>query len=414
MTAGGGRPLTIASTASAVTAVSRAFAAIAAGFMAAVLVGCSGGAETTPTGSAAESGPADGPAAGSARTSALVGRITTPWDAAFLPGGKALVTLRDAARVVLVDVDGSVKRVPAGGHHGRVPNVVNGGEGGLLGIAVADSFERNHYVYMYRTTSTGNEVVRMTLQSGTLADPRIVLRGIESSTHHNGGGLGFGPDGKLYVSTGDAEQRSLSQKLGSMNGKILRINADGSVPDDNPFSSSPVYSLGHRNVEGFGWDGRGRVWASEFGENTWDELNLIRAGKNYGWPDVEGVGDDPKFVNPVMTWSTADASPSGVAVRSGGVYLAALRGERLWYVPFTGRGGNGESSAGESGAGESSAGESSAGESGAGNGESVGAAKAYFTGKFGRLRNVVVAPDKSMWLFTDNGEASKIIRVTNL
>lgn len=351
-------------------------------FFAAVLIAapaalgaCSG--EAGPAATSRGSGmPSD------AETSVLVDDITTPWDAAFLPDGTALVTLRDASRVVRIGSGGEVNRIPAGGSGGRVPGVVNGGEGGLLGIATAKSFDRDHFVYLYRTTSSGNQVVRMTLRSGRLADPKVIVRGIAASMHHNGGGLGFGPDGKLYVSTGDAEQRELSQKPRSLNGKILRVNADGSVPADNPFRSSAVYSLGHRNVEGFGWDRHGRMWASEFGENTWDELNRIRAGKNYGWPDVEGRRDDPDFVDPVATWSTSEASPSGIAVRKDGIYLAALRGERLWHVPFASPG--------------------------------VGTPRASFVERFGRLRNVLSVPDGSVWLFTDNGQDSRIIRVTGL
>lgn len=349
------------------------------------LLGCSGPTEPAqPTDSkTTEAQPTDmavtstGPDEMTA--SVLVDKITTPWDAAFLPDGRALVTLRDARRVVAIDADGEVTKIPAGGDGGEVPGVVESGEGGLLGIAVPESFDRNHHVYLYRSAEPGNQVVRMTLHDDRLADLKTIVTGIARSSNHDGGGLGFGPDGKLYVSTGDALQRDRSQNPDSLNGKILRLNPDGSVPDDNPFPDSDVFTLGHRNVESFGWDDRGRMWASEFGEDTWDELNLIKAGKNYGWPKVEGKSDDPKFVNPKMTWRPSAASPSGIAIESDGIYIAALRGQRLWWVPFTGDG--------------------------------VGEPKAYFTGRFGRLRNIVNAGDGSLWLFTDNGTNSKIIRL---
>jgi glucose/arabinose dehydrogenase len=197
-----------------------------------------------------------------------------------------------------------------------------------------------------------------------------LLTGIPAGSIHNGGRLAFGPDGMLYVSTGDASTRSRSQDRNSLGGKILRITPDGTPAPGNPFPGSPVWSYGHRNVQGMAWDSRGRMWASEFGQNTWDELNLIRPGTNYGWPVVEGRAGRAGFVDPLAQWPTDKASPSGIAVAAGSVWLAALRGARLWQVPLTATG--------------------------------VGTAKAWFVGEFGRLRTVSLAPDGPLWLVTSN------------
>jgi glucose/arabinose dehydrogenase len=180
----------------------------------------------------------------------------------------------------------------------------------------------------------------------------------------------FGPDGKLYVGTGDASDRPTSQDPASPNGKILRLNADGSVPGDNPFSGSAAWSIGHRNVQGLAFDEAGRLWASEFGQNTWDELNLIERGANYGWPEVEGRGGGGEFVDPVAQWSTGEASPSGIAYVNGVIFMAALQGERLWVVPVP----NGQ----------------------------VGTPEPFFVSQYGRLRTVERAPDGSLWLTTSN------------
>ncbi|RKS74017.1 glucose/arabinose dehydrogenase [Motilibacter peucedani] len=291
--------------------------------------------------------------------------LTTPWGLAFLPDGSALVSERDTGLVKRVTAAGAVTTV------GRVADAVHtasdGGEGGLLGLALDPAYPRQPYLYAYLTSASDNRVVRMTYARGRLGAPTVLLRGIHRSTHHNGGRIGFGPDGMLYVGTGDAEERPNAQDRGSLNGKILRMTRTGAVPAGNPFPGSLVWTLGHRNVQGFGWDPQGRMWADEFGQDTWDEVNRIVAGRNYGWPVVEGVGHRSGYADPVVTWHTDDASPSGLAVVGSTAYVAALKGERLWAVPLGG-----------------------------------GAPKASFTGTYGRLRTVAVAPDGSVWLTTSN------------
>jgi glucose/arabinose dehydrogenase len=290
--------------------------------------------------------------------------LRSPWGLAFLPDGRALVSERDTARVVVVSDDGVT---PAG----VVPGVFFGGEGGLLGLAVSPEFRDDRQVYAYATMSQGNTVLRMTLRGGRLSTPRVILDGIPASSIHNGGRLAFGPDGMLYVTTGDASNTALSPQQDSLGGKILRITPDGAIPPDNPDPDSPVYSSGHRNVQGIAWDAEGNLWASEFGAQTWDELNLIRPGADYGWPTHEGTGGEGSgFVDPVQQWPTDQASPSGIAVADGTVFMASLRGQRLWAVPV--------------GAGK------------------AGDEQAFFSTELGRLRTVAEAPDGSLWLITNN------------
>jgi glucose/arabinose dehydrogenase len=299
---------------------------------------------------------------------AVAGTITTglasPWGLAFLPDGSALVSERDTARIV---------RIPAGGGTaagvGTVPGVVPGGEGGLLGIAVPPGGLPDH-VMAYATAADDNRVLRLAWDGERIGDAEPVLTGIPKAGIHNGGRITYGPDGYLYVSTGDAGNRDAAQDGDSLSGKILRITDDGQPAPGNPKSGSPVWSLGHRNVQGLAFDSADRLWASEFGQNELDELNVIRGAGNYGWPLYEGPGDDPSYVDPQVSWPTADASPSGIAIVDDVVYVAALRGERLWQVPTH------DGVAGEP--------------------------VAWFTGEYGRLRAVAAAPDGSLWLMTDN------------
>jgi glucose/arabinose dehydrogenase len=245
--------------------------------------------------------------------------LSVPWGIAFLPGGDALVAERTSGRIYRIS--GKRKRVVM-----RVPGVVAAGEGGLLGLAVSPRYRRDRWVYAYFTSATDNRIVRFRLGGRV----RPVLTGLAKAGIHNGGRIAFGPDGRLYAGVGDAGVRSHSQDPRSRNGKILRLRPDGGRVE--------VFSLGHRNVQGLAWDRRGRLWASEFGQNTRDEVNLIRRGRNYGWPLVEGHGDtrSGRFTNPKVTWPTADASPSGAAIIGSNLYVAALRGECVWRIPLRG------------------------------------------------------------------------------
>ncbi|MEN0071667.1 MAG: PQQ-dependent sugar dehydrogenase, partial [Propionicimonas sp.] len=284
---------------------------------------------TTPTASPTPSSPAP---SGPGEPRVLAGRLDVPWDLAPLEDGSVLLTLRDRAQVLLLE-PGREPSVVA-----TIDEVVAAAEGGLLGIALSPGFADDRLVYLYYTAADDNRIVRYRYDDGGLSDPEVVLDGIPKANNHNGGRLRFGPDGRLYIGTGDAGQEGTSQDTGSLGGKILRVTADGGVPADNPFGNE-VWSYGHRNVQGLAWDADGRMFASEFGQSSWDELNLITPGANYGWPEAEGESDDPDFTNPLLTWPTADASPSGIAVTPDGtVLVAGLRGERLWLSRWDGKG----------------------------------------------------------------------------
>ncbi len=289
--------------------------------------------------------------------------LVTPWGLARLPDGKALVSERDTGRIVEVAADGSLAEMT------RIVETVPGGEGGLLGIALDPS---GAWLYAYVTTADDNRVIRI-----SLADPdgprEEILTGIPKAQTHNGGRLAFGPDGMLYVATGDTRVNDLAQDPDSLAGKILRIEPEGGVPDDNPFPGSPVWSLGHRNVQGLAFDSKGRLWATEFGEKDADELNLIVAGGNYGWPLHEGVAGAEGFIDPQAQWSpTSLASPSGLAIVDDVAYVASLRGEVLWQVPLVGN--------------------------------RAGTPLALDLGELGRLRTVEALPDGSLWLMTSNSD----------
>jgi glucose/arabinose dehydrogenase len=323
-----------------------------------LLTGCRG--PSGPDDQNAGGGPGIGDGFGNPE--AVASRLEAPWGLAFLPDGSALVSERDSGRILQVAPGTGPRQV------GTVPGVAAGGEGGLLGLAVSPDYEQDRLVYAYFSAPGDNRIVRFRLDGGQV---EVLLNGIPRAGIHNGGRIAFGPDGMLYAGTGDAGERSNAQDPGSLGGKILRLRPDGGVPDDNPDPGSPVWSLGHRNVQGLAWDGQGRLFATEFGQNRVDEINLIERGGNYGWPEVEGTGGGERFRDPLVTWPTSEASPSGAAIAGDTLYAAALRGERLWLVPLDGRGGVGEPRAG-------------------------------LAGTYGRLRHAAVAPDGALWVLTSN------------
>jgi glucose/arabinose dehydrogenase len=298
----------------------------------------------------------------------LVTGLEVPWGLAFLPDGNALVTERMSARLLRVAPDGGLTPV------GVVAGVQPRGEGGLLGVAVSPAFATDRSVFVAYTSVTDNRVVRLRVAAdGTIdgAAQQVIVSGIAKGGIHDGGGLAFGPDGLLYVGTGEAGRRGPAQDRGDLGGKILRVTPDGAPAPGNPFGTA-VYSYGHRNVQGLAFAPDGRLYAAEFGQDRFDEINLITAGGNYGWPEAEGVAHRPGFTDPLVTWPTDDASPSGLAAAGGALWAAALRGQRLWRVPLTGPG-------------------------------TLGTPEPLLTGQFGRLRAVAPTPDgAALWVTTSN------------
>lgn len=326
------------------------------------------GSALTPTDTPSD--PSDPSAPTTPRTPEASGEVVqdlaAPWDIAFMPDGAAVVPERDSGVVRIVYADGAVIEA------GSFPEASGRDEAGLLGVALSPDFANDRALFFYLTTASDNRIVRRELSDdGTLGEQSEVLTGIPHSHRHDGGRLVFGPDGLLYVATGDAGRPAAAQDPGSLAGKILRINPTGEPADTNPDPTSAVFSLGHRNVQGLAFDDAGQLWASEFGDASFDELNLIEAGGNYGWPEVEGAGGgDAGFVDPVLTWSPAEASPSGLAFAEGSLWMATLRGERLWRIDL--------------------------------DGTEVATPVAFFEGDYGRLRHVATAPDGSLWLLTNN------------
>ncbi|WP_232828235.1 PQQ-dependent sugar dehydrogenase [Kribbella monticola] len=355
----------------------------------ALVAGCSdGGGDAEPSVSTAS--PTDVPSspAGSTQPRALkltvAGTVATgievPWGLAFLPDRSALVGERDS---------GKVKRI-AGGRVtevGTVPGVASSSEGGLLGLAVDPKYPARPFVYAYYSTGKDNRIARLTFENGRIGSPEVILDGIPMSAIHNGGRLRFGPDGFLYAGTGDGSDRPNSQNDDSLGGKILRLTTDGKAAPGNP-GGRLWFSKGHRNVQGLAFDGS-QLYAAEFGQDTWDELNAITSGANYGWPAAEGVSQLDGMVDPIAQWRTSDASPSGITFAQGHIFMAGLRGERLWAIPVA-------------------------------DGRRTGEPVAYFTKRFGRLRTVEAAPDGSLWLTTSNTDGrgnpkpgdDRILRVT--
>ena len=322
--------------------------------------------------------------------------LDTPWSIVFLPDGTALVSERDTGAVHRVKPDGGTDVL------GVVPGVVHGGEGGLLGLEPSPGFGNDALLYAYFTADDGNRVSRFKVGATGLGREQPVLTGMPSAGNHNGGRIKFGPDGLLYVGTGDAGRREASQDPQSPSGKILRL--DVAAGRDLPLRTpAPFVSLGHRNVQGIGWDPEGRMWSTEFGPDRDDEFNFIRDGGNYGWPEVTGAADDGRFVPAVHVWSsTAEASPSALAIAGGYAYAACLRGERLWQLPLP-------QSGSETGAGGALPG-----------------AREFLRGEYGRLREVVTVPRSAagaaageagkstggqLWVATNEGASSRILRL---
>lgn len=304
-------------------------------------------------------------AEGEAELATVATGLEAPWEIAFLPDRRALITERPG-RVRLLESDGTLRPDPV-----AEVAVSAVGEAGLLGLAIDPDFKSNRLVYLYRTTDSGNEVARYELDGDRLTEQATIVDGIDAGAIHDGGRIHFGPDGLLYVATGETGDDSLAQDPDSLNGKILRVRdfrGEGAEPE--------IVSLGHRNVQGFDWDAEGRMYATEFGPDADDEVNLIREGSNYGWPEAQGEEGGDGFVPAVVNYEDVIA-PSGAtfvsmpgSAWSGDFLFANLVGEQLRRVEL--------------------------------DGARVGADEALFEGQLGRLRTVVEGPDGALYALTSN------------
>ncbi len=307
--------------------------------------------------------------------------LTIPWSIDWTPDGTALFTERNGNLRAIQD--GKLIEKPL------LTLGVGAGEGGLLGVAVDPDFEQNNYIYLYYTytelLTTLNKVVRYQVNDRTVTEDKVLIDGIPGASYHDGGRIQFGPDGKLYITTGEAGNPDLAQDLNSLGGKILRINSDGTIPDDNPWQDSPIYTIGHRNPQGIDWDESGNLVATEHGPSgergrAHDEINLIIPGANYGWPD--GIGDETAkgLQNPILHTGDDTWAPSGaefydgdkIPQWSGKYFVATLRGGHLHMIDFDLE-----------------------------NNKVISHQK-LFQDEFGRLRDVQTGPDGYLYILTSN------------
>lgn len=324
-----------------------------------------------PAGSASAA-PAPRPTVAAAATSDVATGLAIPWAMVPLADGSALVTERNTGRIYQIK-PGSPKKLWA-----TVPGVVASGEGGLLGIALSQAFPRDRRYFVYYTAAHDNRVAMML--AGSDAAPRPIVTTIRKAGNHNGGGLlVLGND--IYIGTGDAADKTLPQYTTSLNGKVLRVRYDGTPSAGNRWGK--VFSMGHRNVQGLvkAPDGK-TVYATELGQDSQDEVNWIRSGLNYGWPNCEGTNcDNERYAAPIQTWPTSEASPSGIGTVGSGsaqwYYVGALRGERLWKMKIVGN--------------------------------RVVSRQSIVQGTYGRIRGVMGRSDGSLWISTSNGD-DRVVR----
>lgn len=311
--------------------------------------------------------------------------LEVPWSLVFLPDKSLLFTER-AGRVRLIDANGVLKESPIA----VISDAKAVGEGGLLGIAIHPDFKKNKYLYLYYTYSskgndTMNRVVRYEFDGQKLSQRKILIDAIPGNVFHNGGRIKFGPDGDLYITTGDAQNPSLAQNKKAFAGKILRVTDEGRVAIGNPFGNE-IYSYGHRNPQGISWDSQGRLWETEHGNTATDELNLIEKGLNYGWPTIRGTQKNATMQPPILQSSTDTWAPSGTVFYNGSIFFAGLKGQALFEAKI--------------------------------NGNSVDL-KTHFKNEFGRIRDVIVGPDNMLYIATSNRDGrgapksgdDKIIRI---
>lgn len=300
----------------------------------------------------------------------LAENLEVPWDIAFLADDKIILTER-AGRVRLID-KGKLKSDPVF----VFSDVKASGEGGLLGVTADPDFPDLiyfYYTYSQSGNNTLNRVVRFKFEDDKLTEQKILIDKIPGALFHNGGRIRFGPDKYLYITTGDAQNPSLSQNTSSLAGKILRVTRDGDIPVDNPFKN-PVYSYGHRNPQGLAWDGEGKLWATEHGSSANDELNSVEKGKNYGWPDITGNQKKEGVISPILQSGQDTWAPAGMIYHKERLFFVGLRGQALFEVSNL----------------------------------KNPAFKKHFQGEFGRIRSINLGPDNYFYLLTSNRDGRGI------
>ncbi len=305
--------------------------------------------------------------------------LNIPWELVFLPNNDMLFTER-LGNLKMISND-RVSTVS------KIPDVKVYGEGGLLGLALSPNFPANHYIFLYYTFSgknnqTLNRVVRYKFENNSLSDQKILVDNIPGEIYHNGGRIKFGPDNFLYVTTGDSREPSLAQNKNSLAGKILRVDEDGKAAPDNPFKNL-VYSYGHRNPQGLGWDKDGRLWSTEHGPSgelglcCRDEVNIIIKGKNYGWPEVTGDQKKSGLEAPFIQSGNDTWAPAGVTFLDDNFFFGGLKGEALYKLQTNG---------------------------------GVAQISPLLKNEVGRIRDVVLGPDGFFYILTSNRDGRGTIR----
>ena len=309
--------------------------------------------------------------------------LEVPWDIEFLPDGDILVTERPGNLLRMEKESGNYTESY------KVEGVEHAGEGGLLGVTKHPNFTENKYIYLYMTTRDGeklrNRVERYRLNEDQLSEPETVISGLPGAIYHDGGRIDFGPDGKLYITAGDATKPQWAQEREKLAGKILRINPDGTVPRDNPFDNE-IYSYGHRNPQGLTWV-KSTLWATEHGDWQNDELNRIQKGGNYGWPEIEADQNMEDMIRPEIYAEDTTWAPAGTVFTNGSIYFAGLKGKTLYEAKIQNN--------------------------------SVTGLEKHLQKKYGRLRAVEKGPEGHLYVSTSNtdgrgipvGEEDKILRI---
>lgn len=315
-------------------------------------------------------------------SSIVASDLKIPWEIVFLPDNSMLVTERPGT-LLRIDTEKQVIQ--------EIEGVRHIGEGGLLGMTIHPDFTRNGWLYLYSTTTNSSGVLtniieRYTFKNNKLMQRKTILEGIAGSSNHDGGRIAFGPDGYLYITTGDAENPNSAQDENSLNGKILRVKDDGTIPVDNPFKNA-VYSLGHRNPQGIAWDKDDRLWETEHGpsglQSGYDEVNLIEKGKNYGWPVIQGDEKQVGMVSPVIQSGSADTwAPAGMVILNNNIYFTGLRGQSL-YKAHIARDGHDRP---------------------------LLELEKYMQGEYGRLRAIAVGADGAMYISTSNTDGRGVAK----